>query len=156
MSSTTEETSGTADVMDDVLAVPEPVYVAIRQHGARAFPDECCGALIGDPSGAVVEALELSNTSEDGRQRRFLIGPDAYRRAEARATALGRTLIGFYHSHPNHPAIPSAFDLEHAWPNMKYLIVSVRDGRPEAARTWRLRLDRSAFDEETLIVGSAL
>jgi proteasome lid subunit RPN8/RPN11 len=136
---------------DGRLELPDAVSSAIRDHGARAYPDECCGALLGDESGQVVEALELSNTSSLERRRRFLIGPDEYRAAEKRATEIGQTLIGFYHSHPNHPAIPSAFDLEHAWPNMRYLIVSVRGGRPEEARTWRLREDRTGFDEEIVV-----
>jgi len=139
-----EDTDGTLVLPDDALA-------SIRQHGAAAYPDECCGALIGDESGQVVEALALSNTTTDERKRRFLIGPDEYRAAEKRASETGRTLIGFYHSHPNHPAVPSAFDLAHAWPNLRYLIVSVRGGRPEEHRTWRLRDDRSAFDEETVV-----
>jgi proteasome lid subunit RPN8/RPN11 len=136
---------------DGRLELPDAVSSAIRDHGARAYPDECCGALLGDESGQVVEALELSNTSSLERRRRFLIGPDEYRAAEKRATEIGQTLIGFYHSHPNHPAIPSAFDLEHAWPNMRYLIVSVRAGRSEEARTWRLRADRTGFDEEIVV-----
>jgi S-sulfo-L-cysteine synthase (O-acetyl-L-serine-dependent) len=136
---------------DGRLSVPDSVLTAIRDHAASAFPDECCGALIGSESGQVVEALSLSNTTSLETRRRFLIGPDAYRAAEARATETGRTLIGFYHSHPNHPAVPSAFDLEHAWPNMRYLIVSVMSGRPKDARTWRLRADRSGFDEEVLV-----
>ena len=137
----------------DGIAVPGDVLETIREHAARAYPDECCGALIGEETGHIVEAFELSNTTSDERRRRFLIGPDAYRAAEARATQAGSALIGFYHSHPNHPAVPSAFDLEHAWPNQSYLIVSVQAGRPEGARSWRLRADRSAFDEEPLVLG---
>ncbi|MCA1563771.1 MAG: Mov34/MPN/PAD-1 family protein [Acidobacteria bacterium] len=77
----------------------------------------------------------------------------ATRQMEARAAETRGDLLGFYHSHPDHPAAPSAFDLEHAWPNLRYLIVSVRAGRPEEARSWRLRNDRSAFEEETLVIG---
>jgi proteasome lid subunit RPN8/RPN11 len=138
-----------ARVVAEALTVPDDVLGAIREHGARTYPDECCGALLGGESGAVVEPLALSN-GMDQRRRRFLIDPDAYRAAEARAAETGLTLIGFYHSHPDHPAVPSAFDLEHAWPNLHYLIVSVREGRAEAARTWRLRADRSAFDEVSI------
>ena len=146
----TDSNIATAD-LDGTLLLPDDVFDAIRAHGAAAYPDECCGALIGDESGQVFEALSLSNTMTDERRRRFLIGPDQYRAAEKRASETGRTLIGFYHSHPNHPAVPSAFDLAHAWPNMHYLILSVRGGRPEEARTWRLREDRAAFDEETVV-----
>ena len=74
------------ETADDQFAVPEAVLDAIRSHGASSFPDECCGALIGDEPGLVIEALALSNTTSDERRRRFLIGPDAYRAAEARAT----------------------------------------------------------------------
>jgi len=142
----------TPDQVDGNFTVPDDVLRAIRQHGAAAYPDECCGALIGDDSGLVLEALALSNTTNDERKRRFLIGPDAYRVAEKRASETGRTLLGFYHSHPNHPAVPSAFDLAHAWPNLRYLILSVRGGRPEEARTWTLNEDRSAFDEEVVTI----
>jgi proteasome lid subunit RPN8/RPN11 len=98
--------------------------------------------------GDVLEAFPLGNTTDLERRRRFLIGPDDYRQAEARADATGRTLLGFYHSHPNHPAIPSAFDLDHAWPNLSYVIVSIRDGLADELRSWRLRADRAAFREE--------
>jgi proteasome lid subunit RPN8/RPN11 len=142
----TGSTTATAE-RDNALIIPDDVFAKITQHGAAAYPDECCGALIGEESGQVLEALALSNTTSDERRRRFLIGPDAYLAAERHASKTGRTLIGFYHSHPNHPAVPSAFDLAHAWPNLHYLILSVRGGRPEEARTWRLKEDRSSFDE---------
>jgi cysteine synthase B len=144
---------GTRVAAGETLAVPDDVLTAIRDHGAGTYPDECCGALIGRESGEVVEALALSNAM-DQRRRRFLIGPEEYRMAEARAAETALTLLGFYHSHPDHPAVPSTFDLEHAWPNLFYLIVSVQQGRAEAARVWRLRADRTAFDEISL--GSAL
>jgi proteasome lid subunit RPN8/RPN11 len=118
----------------------------IRRHGTETYPNECCGALIA--SGAtIVEAFPLPNTTAEGPRRRFLIGPNDYRLAEARATARGGTLAGFYHSHPDHPARPSETDLAQAWPNLTYIIVAVRDGRPEDLRFWRLREDRSGFEE---------
>jgi S-sulfo-L-cysteine synthase (O-acetyl-L-serine-dependent) len=135
---------------DQVLAVPREVLERMRDHGARTYPDECCGALLALHPGEVAEAFALSNTTDGERRRRFLIGPDEYRVAEKRAAEIGGDVIGFYHSHPDHPAVPSAFDLEHAWPNLSYVIVSVRAGRAEEARSWRLRADRSTFDEETL------
>ncbi|MEO8075780.1 MAG: cysteine synthase [Acidobacteriota bacterium] len=143
---------GALATVDKELSVPAEMLAAIRDHGARAYPDECCGALIGTDSGDVVEAFALSNTTSGERRRRFLIGPDEYRAADARAAELGSDVIGFYHSHPNHPAVPSAFDLEHAWPNLSYVIVSVREGVPKEARSWRLLGDRSGYDEETLVI----
>ncbi len=130
------------------IRIPEPQLAAIRKHAARVYPNECCGALFGQGDGVVEEAFALDNTFPEGQRRRFLVGPDEYRRAEARASETSRRLIGFYHSHPDHPAEPSAFDLEHAWPNLSYAIISVRQGQPKELRSWRLRADRSGFDEE--------
>ncbi|HET9368882.1 MAG TPA: pyridoxal-phosphate dependent enzyme [Vicinamibacterales bacterium] len=132
------------------LAIRPSAREAIAAHAEAGYPHECCGALIGAAPGAVDEALRLDNVTSDERRRRFLVSPEAYRFAEAHADRLGQTLLGFYHSHPDHPAEPSAFDLDHAWPNFSYVIASVRDGRFSEMRSWRLRADRSAFDEERL------
>ena len=80
-----------------------------------------------------------------------MVRPDDYRVAEQRASTLGLELLGFYHSHPDHPARPSQYDLDHAWPVFSYVIVSVRDGEAREMTSWRLRDDRSTFDEEALI-----
>ena len=93
----------------------------------------------------------MDNTTDIGAARRFRIGPDGYRQADARARARGGSLVGFYHSHPNEPARPSAYDLEHAWPNLTYVIISVRAGTPGDITAWHLRDDRSGFDEGELI-----
>lgn len=122
---------------------------SIREHGAETFPDECCGALI-EAGGVVVEALKMENTTSSGAARRFRIGPDGYRQADKRARDRGGSLVGFYHSHPNEPARPSAYDLEHAWPNLTYVIISVRAGTPADITVWHLRDDRSGFDEGEL------
>jgi S-sulfo-L-cysteine synthase (O-acetyl-L-serine-dependent) len=132
------------------LHVPADALAAIAAHGARTYPEECCGALLGPRHGVISEAFPLGNETTAERRRRFLIGPEEYRSAERRATETGRELVGFYHSHPDHPAIPSAFDLEHAWPNLSYLIISVRKGQPAESRSWRLRIDRSGYDEELI------
>ena len=120
---------------------------AIRRHGEETFPHECCGALVGSGD-RVTAVVPLPNTTEEGPRRRFLVRPTDYRMAEQRASALGGGLLGFYHSHPDHPAVPSQFDLDHAWPNLSYPIISVREGRSADIRSWRLAGDRSAFHEE--------
>ena len=131
------------------LSLGEGVDAAIRRHGAETYPHECCGALIGR-DGVAHAAHPMPNTTEEGPRRRFLVRPDDYREAEKQAKALGADLLGFYHSHPDHPARPSQYDLDHAWPFFSYVIVAVREGTPEAMTSWRLRDDRSAFDEEEL------
>jgi proteasome lid subunit RPN8/RPN11 len=125
------------------------VDAAIRAHGAETYPNECCGALIGR-DGVVTETLALPNTTEEGPRRRFMVRPQDYRSAEKRASELGGELLGFYHSHPDHPARPSQYDLDHAWPFFSYVIVSVREGVSGDMTSWRLREDRSAFDQEDL------
>jgi proteasome lid subunit RPN8/RPN11 len=118
----------------------------IRRHASETYPNECCGALIGS-DGGIVEAYPLPNTTSAGARRRFLIGPEDYRLAEARARERRGTLAGFYHSHPDHPAVPSETDLAQAWPNLTYIIVAVLEGTPGDLKSWRLREDRSGFEE---------
>lgn len=137
--------------MSQSLTIDPAAEAAIRAHGRETFPDECCGALIG-AEGRVTEAYALPNTTSEGPRRRFLVRPSDYRAAEARAGQSGLALLGFYHSHPNHPAEPSQYDLDHAWPSFSYVIVSVREGTDRELRSWRLRGDRSRFDEEPVTV----
>ena len=132
------------------MRLSDVVLNGIREHGRDTYPDECCGALIGR-DGNVSEVFALPNTTEEGPRRRFLVRPADYRAAEARASQIDCELLGFYHSHPDHPAEPSQYDLEHAWPFFCYVIVSVRDGVARDLRAWRLRDDRSQFDEEEVL-----
>jgi len=131
------------------LQLTPEIASAIRAHGRETYPHECCGALVGR-DGDVTSTVPLPNITDEGPRRRFRVSDLDYLRVERAADAAGAQLLGFYHSHPDHPAIPSAFDLEHAWPNLSYLIVSVRSGRAAEARSWRLRADRSGYDEEHL------
>ena len=125
------------------------VSTAIRRHGEETFPHECCGALIGRDD-RIAAAVALPNTTEEGPRRRFLVRPSDYRLAEQKASELGGELLGFYHSHPDHPAKPSQFDLDHAWPNFAYVIVSVMSAVARDMTVWYLQEDRSRFDEGTL------
>jgi proteasome lid subunit RPN8/RPN11 len=122
---------------------------AIRGHGVETYPNECCGALIGG-DGVVHHVSPLPNTTEEGARRRFLVRPSDYKQAEADATRLKGELLGFYHSHPDAPARPSQYDLDHAWPFFWYVIVSIQQGRPEKMTVWRLADDRSQFHEASL------
>ena len=131
---------------------------AIRRHGESDYPHECCGLLIGtfDAGGKKVakEIYPIVNAREDAaKPNRFLIAPEDLMRGEKHARARGCDVLGFYHSHPDHPAVPSAFDLEHAWPVYSYVIVSVRSGRSEDLLSWELRSDRSSFDAEDFLKG---
>lgn len=140
---------------DPLVLVPR-FRVAIGRHGAAAYPGECCGALIGRPmidrrGHLVLKLRPLDNEHGGGRDDRFLIHPETVLAAEKEARALDLQVIGYYHSHPDHPAEPSDLDREHAWPDLSYVIVSVRDGKAAEVRSWRLAEDGSRFLEEPLL-----
>jgi len=128
------------------LAITADALAAIHRHGAETYPHECCGALL-EVDGVIVATFALPNTTEGPAARRFLVGPDQYRRAEGWAREQRGALAGFYHSHPDHPARPSQTDLDNAWPNFVYVIVSVAGGTSRDTTCWRLREDRSGFDQ---------
>jgi proteasome lid subunit RPN8/RPN11 len=139
------------------LEIPAAALAAAAAEGERAYPEEGCGILLGrrlaEGGAAVVRAVAAGNEHAAGRRRRYTIGPEAVLAADRAARAAGLAIVGYYHSHPDHPAVPSAFDREHAWPGVSYLIVPVAAGRAGTPRSWRLRDDRAGFDEETLVVG---
>jgi proteasome lid subunit RPN8/RPN11 len=131
------------------LRVTAAVDGAIRRHGQETYPHECCGALTGTGT-HVVNVVALPNTTEEGPRRRFLVRPSDYRLAERRAAEMGAELLGFYHSHPDHPARPSQYDLDHAWPTFAYIIVAVANGSAADMTVWFLKGDRSSFEEGSL------
>jgi proteasome lid subunit RPN8/RPN11 len=131
------------------LTIVRAVEDAIRRHGQETYPHECCGALVG-VEGRVMDVVALPNTTEEGPRRRFLVRPSDYRLAERRASEAGVELLGFYHSHPDHPARPSQYDLDHAWPTFAYIIVAVANGRAADMTVWFLKDDRSTFEEGNL------
>ena len=146
---------------DRELILTNAVGTAIRRHGEATYPHECCGALVGR-DGRVADTVALPNTTEEGPRRRFLVRPSDYMEAERRTAEIGGDLLGFYHSHPDHPARPSQYDLDHAWPTFAYVIVSVtgqgeslprRSGEGAKAgdmTVWYLKDDRSSFEEGSL------
>jgi proteasome lid subunit RPN8/RPN11 len=134
---------------DHALTITAGVDEAIRRHGQETYPHECCGALVGRDAG-VTEIVALPNTTEEGPRRRFLVRPSDYQMGEHRARELGGELLGFYHSHPDHPARPSQYDLDHAWPTFAYIIVAVAAGVAGDMTVWYLKDDRSRFEEGSL------
>jgi len=134
---------------DRRLTISALVDQAIRRHGEETYPHECCGALVGRAD-TVTDVVALPNTTEEGPRRRFLVRPSDYRLAEQCATGLGGELLGFYHSHPDHPARPSQYDLDHAWPTFAYVIVAVAAGTSQDMTVWFLKDDRSIFEKGSL------
>jgi proteasome lid subunit RPN8/RPN11 len=130
----------------------------IRRHAEAEYPHECCGLLVGrfaeDGRKVVAEVYPVSNAREEkDRHNRSLILPQEYMRGERYARERGLEVVGNYHSHPDHPAVPSQFDLDHAWPTWSYIIVSVREGTASDLRSWEMETDRSRFNEEELAEG---
>ncbi len=126
---------------------------SIRQHAALAYPEECCGFLIGafEPDGSVlvIDAAAVENSREERRERRYWISPADFRHAALRAERAGYEIVGFYHSHPDHPALPSTTDLAEAtFPGYLYAIASVTRGTPGEIRVWSLNDDRTRFEEQ--------
>ena len=128
----------------------------IAAHGELDYPHECCGLLLGS-FGAngpklVVETYPISNArEEEAKRNRFLIRPEELMQGERYAATKELEVVGFYHSHPDHPAVPSQYDLEHAWPVYSYIVVSIRAGLAQGIRSWELALDRSQFNEERIL-----
>jgi len=142
---------------------------SIRSHGAREYPNECCGMLLGHADGGakeVTEVVPLQNLRHDsaraqdllpledpGREsekNRFLIDPLEQLRIERDARERGLDVLGYYHSHPDHPARPSNYDRDHAWPWYSYIILSVEHGEAAEMTSWVLSEDRAHFDPEPL------
>lgn len=129
--------------------VLEPRHVdAIRRHGEADYPREACGLIGGtaeDGRKVAVTIVPLRNGRADTPNNRYLIDPDAFRRAQDELDRDGLEVIGVYHSHPDHPPAPSAYDREHAWPWFSYVIVEIRRGRAGDHQSWVLADDRKAF-----------
>lgn len=136
-----------------MLRVDPAQLTAIRRHGEADYPHEACGligGLVEADGKRVVELLPLPNARQESRQSRYLINPDVFRSAERRLGRNGLGVVGVYHSHPDHPARPSDYDREHAWPWLSYVIVSVSGGRADDVRSWVLSDDRETFAEELI------
>ena len=136
-----------------MLILSSEIAKGIRDYGARDYPNETCGAMLGidNGEGREIRALfPLTNRRDDSPRNRFSITADDFRAAERAAKQQGLELVGWYHSHPDHPARPSEYDREHAWPWYSYVIVSVAAGEPRDMSSWQLTEDRSAFQPEEI------
>jgi len=138
-----------------MLSLNEDQAALIKQQGEREYPFECGGMLIGhyqnDGNKNVAEIFPLENAREEAeRHNRVLILPKDVMRAERYAREKKLDVIGYYHSHPDCPAVPSQYDLDHALPVWSYVIVSVEKGKAVDLRSWEMENDRSKFNEEVI------
>jgi len=128
----------------------------IGAHGERDYPYECCGLLLGKFVEAgvksTIETYPISNArEEEAKRNRFLIRPEELIQGERYAEKKGLEIVGFYHSHPDCPAVPSQYDLDHAWPMYSYIVISVDAGATKDLRSWEMEPDRSRFAEEEVL-----
>lgn len=131
-----------------MLTLNNDTSMSMQEHALATFPEECCGFLFGsfeDDKVSVEDVKVVENIHPDHKARRFLISPEDYMKAEKYADENGLTLVGVYHSHPNHPALPSETDRLAAMPGFTYIIHSIMDGEPADVTAWELEEDRSKF-----------
>ncbi len=138
-----------------MIYIAENLTKQIEAHGEKTYPNECGGMLIGrfeNGEKTVVELLPMENAAAESEQHnRVVITPKDVLKAERFARDKKLDVVGYYHSHPDHPAIPSQFDLDHALPVWTYIIVSVEKGTAVDLRSWQMENDRSKFNEEEFI-----
>ncbi len=138
----------------------DEILDAIRSHGSKAYPEESCGFLLGRMTEAgnyVAAVVPVKNSRKSNRERRFRIEAEDFHRADQAARKQGWDIVGFYHSHPDHPARPSATDLAEAtFPGYTYVIVSVLKRRPGQITAWSLWPDRSRFESEPIEIISEI
>ncbi|TYP93768.1 Proteasome lid subunit RPN8/RPN11, contains Jab1/MPN metalloenzyme (JAMM) motif [Fodinibius salinus] len=133
------------------LILNESSLKTMHDHAQADYPNECCGFFYGDTGDRrkVQEVQPVKNAKEGDQRQRFHIDPKDYQKAEKYALDHDLDLLGVYHSHPNHPAEPSEHDRKVAMPWFSYIIISVRDGKGEITRSWRLNEQRQ-FEEEII------
>ena len=126
----------------------------IEAHGEGSYPNEGAGFMLGKIASGEVQITTLltldNQREEEAQHNRYELSPKDFMQAELQAAKQGLDLVGVFHSHPDHPAVPSEFDREYAWPHFSYIISSIEGGKATITRAWRLKEDRSAFDEDTL------
>jgi proteasome lid subunit RPN8/RPN11 len=140
-----------------LIFLPERLQEEIKAQGAQAYPHEGCGLILGSleesdqQTKKAVRLFPTNNTREgEDKKRRFAINAEDFFRAEKTARELGLDVIGVYHSHPDHPAEPSQYDLDWALPFYSYVIVAIVEARAKELTSWLLAPDRSAFAKEPI------
>jgi len=134
------------------VIVIDTVKLIIEDDAQKAYPHECCGFMYGKEENdkrIITRAEPVNNTKEENRERRFEISPLDYMKAEEYADSNELILLGVYHSHPEHPAVPSEHDLKVAMPYFSYVIVSVKKAKAVNFRSWRL--SDGKFEEEKVV-----
>lgn len=133
------------------LTLPVPELDKLHAHAQEGYPHEVVGIIAGDRAAGVAQCIRpLINERADSAHNRYKVSGLTLMRAEQDLESQGLDILGYYHSHPDHPSMYSDYDRDHALPNLSYVIVSVMDGHAVDTASWRLRDDRSAMDAEII------
>jgi proteasome lid subunit RPN8/RPN11 len=141
-----------------MLKLSQAHYAALRRHGEETYPHECCGVLLGqtndDGSRVVTSTARCGNTRTDSPENRYHIDPRELIRIQREGRERGEDIVGFYHSHPDHPAHWSKTDLAEAhWMGCSYVITSVEKGKASMTNSFELAGSDEAlkqFKDETV------
>src|SRR5262245_40618331 len=134
------------------LELPAALRARLEELACARYPEEACGLLVGRCTGgsaAVTDVREARNLNPAPARGRYELDPADQLAAQDAAEAAGLDLVGVWHSHPDHPPVPSETDRREAWPGWSYVIVSVAGGAPSGLRSWRLE-GRAFVEEEVL------
>ena len=136
--------------MNETVEINHKLMAHVRSHSVTVYPEECCGFLYGQTVEERIEIVSVKSTKNqqaENRSRRYLITPEQFIEAEKFAEELAFELVGVYHSHPDHPPVPSNYDLQQALPNFIYLICGVHGKEVTSSRWWKLSEDGCHFTE---------
>jgi proteasome lid subunit RPN8/RPN11 len=138
-----------------VLILPTAQAREIEAHARETYPEECCGFLTGPATEPrrIASTRRAKNVAPTGRERRYVIDPMEVLAVSKALRGTPDEILGFYHSHPDHPAVPSEFDRGQAWPWWSYVILSVLRRTPAEMKAWILDDKTGAFREDELRVG---
>ena len=143
-------------MLPDPLLLPKVLVEQIEREGVAAYPNECCGLLVGKDRN-VERIVPMPNVFDPvERFHRFTIDPLTLAKVDDEASRQGKAVIGFYHSHPDHPARPSEYDRTHVppWSFYSHVIVAIEKGKPAAMTCWVFNEETEQFDERRIEWGS--
>ena len=151
------ESAKASEVM--ALVLSDTLRQQIEAEGVSAYPNECCGILIGrdvvegESKRRIVDRLEPGRNAFEAAEQyhRFSIDPAQQLKAEKSAEKEGKAVLGYYHSHPDHPARPSEYDRQHAWPFYSYVIVAIAEGKPVNMTSWVLDDQTETFSAQDIV-----
>ncbi|MBI5561260.1 MAG: M67 family metallopeptidase [Deltaproteobacteria bacterium] len=138
-----------------ILHIQKAIYGQMLAHAEEAYPNECCGILVGSAlkDKRVMSFERAANVNAERAKDRYIIDPREIYAVDREARAQGMDILGFYHSHPDHPDRPSEFDREWGQPGYSYVIISVKSGKTVSVKCWMFEEENAPFKEEKRKVG---